>query len=270
MKFDRSKYYYSVLLIAVLFVFQSCATTGPGGKKSLILISSTQEISIGQSLNKELEQSEKWLEDAEWQAYINELGQKIVAVSDRKDIDYKFAVIDSDQINAFAAPGGFVYFYTGLIKKMDNEAELVAVVAHEISHIVGRHSVKRLQSVIGLSVVLDLALGEKSDQTKALAGTALGIAMSGYSRSNEHEADDFGLTYMVRAGWHPDGMVTMFEKLRAMSNNENASFFEMLASSHPQPVDRISSTRERIQRIQPLSPNLTLNTQKFINLKNRL
>jgi predicted Zn-dependent protease len=270
MRCDRSKYYFPILLIAALFAFQSCATTGPGGKKSLILISSNQEISIGQGLNQELQQSEKWLDDPDWQAYINELGQKIVAVSDRKDIEYKFAVIESDQINAFAAPGGYLYFYTGLIKRMDNEAELVAVVAHEISHVVARHSVKRLQSVMGISLVMDLALGEKSDQTKALAGTALGVVMSGYSRSNEHEADDFGLTYMVRAGWDPDGMITMFEKLRAMSNDDNAGFFEMLASSHPQASDRISSTRERVQRLQPLSPNLTLNTQKFTNLKGRL
>ncbi|MEE9443367.1 MAG: M48 family metallopeptidase [candidate division Zixibacteria bacterium] len=270
MKFDHSRYYLPVFLIIVLFAFQSCATTGPGGRKSFILISSSQEVSIGQGLNQELQQSEKWLNDADWQAYFNELGQKIVAVSDRKDIEYKFAVIESDQINAFAAPGGFVYFYTGLIKKMDNEAELAAVMAHEISHVVGRHGVKRLQSVMGLSLVLDLALGKKSDQAKALAGTALGVVMSGYSRSNEHEADDFGLTYMVKAGWHPDGMISMFEKLRAMSNDDNAGFFEMLASSHPQASDRISSTRERIQKLQPLPPNLTLNTQRFIALKSRL
>ncbi|MFH1701384.1 MAG: M48 family metallopeptidase [Candidatus Zixiibacteriota bacterium] len=270
MKLEQSKLLFPILLIIIFLAFQSCATTGPGGKKSLILISSNQEVAIGQELNQELQQSEKWLDDPEWQAYINEMGQKIVAVSDRKDIEYKFAVIESDQINAFAAPGGFVFFYTGLIKKMDNEAELAAVMAHEISHVVGRHSIKSLQSVMGLSLVLDLALGEKSDQTKALAGTALGIVMSGYSRSNEHEADDFGLTYMVRAGWNPDGMLSMFEKLRVMNNDDNAGFFEMLASSHPQTSDRISSTRERIKKLGELPSNLTLNSQKFNNLKNRL
>jgi predicted Zn-dependent protease len=259
---------FIVSLCALVLI--SCATTGPGGKKSLILLSTAQEVSIGQGMDQQLHQTEKILADPEWQAYINELGQRIVQVSDRKDIEYHFAVIESDQINAFAAPGGYVYFYTGLIKKMDTESELVAVMAHEISHVVARHGVKRLQSVMGLSLVLDLALGGKSDQTQQIAGTALGIMMSGYSRSNEHEADDFGLLYMTKAGWHPNGMIGMFEKLQEMHGDHQANLFEMLASSHPQTTDRISATRERMARMGALSPSLRRDSQRFQQLKSRL
>lgn len=260
--------FVSSFLLALLFV--SCATTGPGGQKSLILLSTAQEVSIGQDLDRQVRETEKLLDDPEWKAYINDLGQRIVAVSDRNDLEYKFFVIESDQINAFAAPGGYVYFYTGLIHEMDTEAELAAVMAHEISHVVARHGVKRLQSVLGATMLLDLALGEKSDETKAITGVALGVIMSGYSRSQEHEADDFGLIYMTRAGWHPDGMIGMFEKLKAMHGKERAGFFEMLASSHPQTSDRIGSTRERIARYGPFDPSLVKDSPRFQSLKRRL
>ena len=266
----KTQFKYIATIAVSALILLSCATTGPGGKKSLILISDAQEVAIGQEMNQQLQEQERVLADPQWQAYITELGQRIVAVSDRKDLEYHFAVIESDQINAFAAPGGYVYFYSALIKKMDNEAELAAVMAHEISHVVARHSVKRLQSVMGLSIVLDLALGNKSDQTQQLAGAALGVVMSGYSRSNEHEADDFGLTYMTRAGWDPKGMIGMFEKLQAMEGDHQANFFEMLASSHPQTSDRIASTRDRIAQMGTLPANLQLDSQKFQQMKNRL
>ncbi len=265
------KLHSSIIAVSLCaLVLISCATTGPGGKRSLILLSSTQEVSIGQGMDQQLRQTEKLLNDPEWQAYISELGQRIVRVSDRNDIEYHFAVIESDQINAFAAPGGYVYFYTGLIKKMDTESELAAVMAHEISHVVARHSVKRIQSVMGLSLVLNMALGEKSDQTKQIASAALGVVMSGYSRSNEHEADDYGLLYMTRAGWHPSGMIGMFEKLQAMQGDHRAGLFEMLASSHPQTSDRISATNERISLMGGLSTSLQRDTRTFQRLKSRL
>ncbi|MCK5127762.1 MAG: M48 family metalloprotease [candidate division Zixibacteria bacterium] len=257
-----------IFICAVILL--SCATTGPGGKKSFIFISNAQEVSIGRELDQQVRSTEKILDDLQWQAYITELGDRIVAVSDRKDIQYHFTVVESDQINAFAAPGGYVFVYTGLIKKMDNESELVSVMAHEISHIVARHGVKRLQSVLGLSLVLKLALGDKSDQTQQVAGAALGIMMSGYSRSNEHEADEFGLIYMTQAGWHPDGMIGMFEKLHAMEGDHQASMFEMLASSHPQTSDRIESTHQRVINLRIKTAGLSKDSNRFQQLLGRL
>jgi predicted Zn-dependent protease len=259
------------LFLAIFaFLFGSCATTGPGGKTSLILISTDQEISIGQSLDQQLRESETVFADARWQDYINDLGQRIVAVSDRSDLPFHFAVIESDQINAFAAPGGYVYFYTGLIREMDQESELAAVMAHEISHVVGRHSVKQLQNVMGLSVLLDLAFGSSSEDTQAIAGTALGIVMSGYSRSQENEADEYGTLYMSRAGWHPQGMVSMFQKLQEMSGHRQMNFFEMLASTHPSTDSRIDATRQQISGMSPLSTSLKMDDPKFQEMKKRL
>ena len=135
------------IFIFVLFAFLiSCATTGPGGNKSLIIIPTSQEVAIGEGMAQQVEEQEKVLPDVAWQNYVTEIGTKIVSVCDRKDIEYHFTVIESDVANAFAAPGGYVYFYTGLLRSMDNEAELAAVMAHEISHVVARHGIKRLQA----------------------------------------------------------------------------------------------------------------------------
>jgi len=135
-----------ILLVLLLCMVVACATTGPGGKKDLIIISDSQEISLGSEFDQQVRQENKILDNQQWQDYFNEMGQKIVAVSDRKDIEYHFTVIESDDLNAFATPGGYVYIYTGLLKLMQSEAELAAVTAHEISHVVARHGVKNLQS----------------------------------------------------------------------------------------------------------------------------
>jgi len=258
------------ILLAAMLMVVSCATTGPGGKKSIIMISTDQEISIGRQMDQQLRETEKILNDPLWQNYINELGQKIVAVSDRRDLQFQFAVIESDQINAFAAPGGYVYFYTGLINEMNQESELVAVMAHEISHVVARHSIKRLQSIMGLSIVLDLALGGSSDNTKALAWTALGIAMSGYSRAHETEADNYGTLYMTRAGWHPQGMVAMFGRLQELSGHRQMDLFEMLASTHPATENRIAATKIQISEMGNLDTKLKKDTPRFQDMKKRL
>jgi len=272
MRSGRSRSVYFLLLgIISLFLISGCATTGPGGKKSLILVSTAQEVSIGQSLDEELRQTEKTLADTAWQNYISAMGNKIVSVSDRSDLEFHFTVIESDQVNAFATPGGYVYFYTGLLHELDNESELAAVMAHEISHVVGRHGVKRLQTIMGASVLLDLALGEKSETTKSLATAATGILMQGYSRDQEREADEFGIIYASRAGWHPNGFVGMFEKLKVLSGGEgDMSFFEMLSASHPPLNERIDNVQSQIKGMKPLPNNLVSDSRQFQSLKKRL
>lgn len=264
--------YLSGALVSFILIaqFLSCATTGPGGKKSLILISSEQESSIGRQIDTELRQTEKVLPDTLWQSYISSIGNRLVAVSDRKDIEYHFAVIESDQVNAFATPGGYIYFYTGLIREMDSEAELAAVMAHEMSHVVGRHGIKRLQSVMGLQIVLDLAVGRSSETTKGLVGAALGVILAGYSRSQEAEADEFGIAYMTQAGWNPQGAVTMFEKLAKMSGGQEQGFFEQLSSSHPETQSRISAAKKQVAGISSAQTKLVLDTRKYQEMKKRL
>ena len=265
----RTKLIFPIICI-VLFLL-GCATTGPGGKTSLILIPEGQEIAIGAGMAEEVQKTEKILNDPEWQAYINEVGQKLVAVCDRKDIEYHFAVIESDQINAFAAPGGFIYFYTGLLKEMDNEAEFASVMAHEISHVVGRHSIKRLQAAMGVTLAYQIAFGEEgaSEAINTAVGLGMGLTFASYSRSNERESDEYGINYLVKAGYNPTGAVTMFEKLAALGGG-GQSIFEALSSSHPDSQERIRDAQQRVAAMQPLSPNLTFGTTRYQGMKARL
>ena len=148
--------------IVLLILFSlSCVTTGPGGKTDLILISSAEEVEIGQQVATEVESKEKLLSNATIQNYVNGVGQSIAKICDRTDIEYKFKVIDKDEINAFACPGGYIYVYSGLLETLDNEAQLAAILSHEVSHLVARHSMKKLQNIYGYAILAEIALGEK-------------------------------------------------------------------------------------------------------------
>ncbi|MEW5797026.1 MAG: M48 family metallopeptidase [Candidatus Zixiibacteriota bacterium] len=255
-------------LIAVALSL-SCVTTGPGGKTSLVIIPTDQEVALGQAMAQEIAATEKEYPDPQWQVYLTEVGQRLVAICDRKDIKYKFTVIESDQINAFAAPGGYIYFYTGLLGLMDNEAELAAVMAHELSHVVARHGAKRLQTAMGAALAYELVMGDtKSETFKTAVGIGMSLLFADYSRDAEREADDFGLTYMIRAGYDPGAMETMFEKLAASGSPSNA--FERLVSTHPEAQERIRNTKTAVARKKPLPPNLTLGREKYQQMKSRL
>lgn len=259
-------------LLALSILTLSCATTGPGGKQSLIIIPTSQEVAIGQGMAEQVEKEEKILADTVWQNYLNDVGQKIAAVSDRKDIKYYFKVIESDQINAFAAPGGYIYFYTGLLREMDNEGEMAAVMAHEISHVVGRHSIKRLQTALGVATAYQLVFGEDgtSDVLNVAIGVGMNLLMADYSRDNEREADQYGIHYMVKAGYDPQGAIGMFEKLAALGGGGEYSVFEKLASSHPETQERIRNAKTQIASMQPLPTGLTLGQTRYEQMLKRL
>ena len=239
-----------LLLVPILLIFViSCATTGPGGKKSLILIPTETEVELGKDVVKEVESTEKVLTNQEVQNYVNKVGRKVAKVCDRKDVTYSFKVLDSEEINAFACPGGFIYIYKGLMKQMDNEAQLAAVLAHEVGHIVARHSIKRLQAIYGYSIVMEVALGEKMGQTaRQMVDAAAGVILLGYGRENEYEADEYGILYAKKAGYNPKGMVQVFEKFKKMEGRR-PSTFEKLLMSHPPASDRINNGNKEIQKI---------------------
>jgi predicted Zn-dependent protease len=259
------------MLIALALVagLLGCVTTGPGGKTSLVLISTPQEVALGAAMAEEIAASEKVLPDQAWQAYLNEVGQKIVAVCDRKDIEYRFTVIESDQFNAFAAPGGYVYFYTGLLRTMDNEAEMAAVMAHEISHVVARHGSKRLQATMGAAMAAQLVLGDNSSEVfQTAVGVGMNLLFAGYSRDAEREADAYGMEYMVRAGYDPRAMETMFLKMARQGSESNS--FEQFFSSHPDTQERINNAKQAIQAREPISGSLRLGTERYRQMLGRL
>ncbi len=261
--------YLTTLCIAILLLLVACVTTGPGGKKSFILMSTDQELQIGMGMAEEIAKSEKRLPDETWQRYLNDVGQKIVKVSDRRDIEYHFTVIESDEMNAFATPGGYVYFYTGLLKSIANEGEMAAVMAHEISHVVARHGVKRVQTAMGAAMALQLIAGEGgSELMNAAINVGMGLLMAGYSRDAEREADRYGIIYMKAAGYDPNAAITMFEKLAA-AGGSGGGVFESMVSSHPETQERIANARAEITQLGG-GAGLTVNQKKYQDMKARL
>lgn len=254
-----------LILLTVSICLCSCATTGPGGKRSFIIIPTSQEVAIGSGMAEEIGKTEKTFDDLVWQKYLSEVGQRIVSVSDRKDIEYHFTVIESDQINAFAAPGGYVYFYTGLLREMNSEAEMAAVMAHEISHVVARHGIKRVQSAMGVQLAYTLIFGGDDAGEAVNAGIVLGmgLAFAGYSRDAEREADQYGIHYMVKAGYDPAGAVAMFETLGRLGGERSGNVFEKLSSSHPESQERAANAKDQISKLQPLPANLSLGRDKY-------
>jgi len=257
------------LTIGALLV-AGCVTTGPGGQKSFVVISTDQEVSMGKEMDAELKTQEKLLADSAWQKYLAGIGRRIVAVSDRRDLEYEFNVIESDQINAFAAPGGFVYFYTGILSEIDNEAQVAAVMAHEISHVVARHGIKKLQTVLGLSVLLQIALGDAGQLTQQAVGVVLGLAINGYGRSMELEADRYGVDYMARAGYNPRGAVEMFQKLADLSGGGQQGVFEKISSTHPETAERVAKINEQIGAMPPSTNSLPLYPERYLQMRTRL
>lgn len=260
-----------ILVIMVIFLLLfNCATTGPGGKKSLILISTSDEVSIGQSMSKEVESQNKVITDPEVENYINSLGQKLAGLSDRTDLQYHFKVLDSKEINAFACPGGYIYVYSGLLKTIDNEAQLAGVMAHEIGHVVARHSVRRLQQVLGIQVLLSIALGQSSEITQQAVNTGVSVILQGYSRDNEYEADYDGTLYMTKAGYNPEGMIQLFQKFVAMEQGKNTTALDKLFESHPPSADRITRVQEEIKSFNLGDKPLNFGQEDYQKIKSRI
>jgi len=238
----------------------------------LIMIPTNQEVSIGAGMSEEVAKTEKILPDTVWQNYLNEVGQKIVAVCDRKDIKYHYTVIESDQVNAFAAPGGYIYFYTGLLREIKSESEMAAVLAHETSHVVARHSIRRIQSAMGVALAADLVFGGKNPgkAVDAAIGIGMGLIFAGYSRDNEREADKFGIYYMVKAGYNPNGAIGMFETLARIGGSGSSDVFEKLSRSHPETQERITNAKQQISEMGTLPPGLIDEEARFQIMLKRL
>lgn len=175
-------------------------------------------------------------------AHVNRILGTLLKAGDlryAKEFPWKVRIIDSDVLNAFAAPGGYMYFYTGLIKFLDNEAQFAGVMAHEMAHADRRHSTQMLTREYGFSLLLSMALGENPSQLKQIAAElAMGLGNLKYSRTNEYEADEYGVKYLYGTGYHAREMAGFFEKL------DNSDRTPEFLSTHPSPENRIEKIEE--------------------------
>lgn len=230
-----------------------CKTTNSTVEKTTevaanVLLPPSEENKLGAQLSAEAEKELKMHPDAAVQSYVAGLGQKIAAAAKGRTpegITYTFKVVDDPEtVNAFAMPGGYVYVYSGLLLKAESEAEVIGVLGHEVAHVTERHVAERLVAAYGLQSLLSMALGENPGQiTQIVAGVAAQGYLLKYGRNQESESDRVGLSFVLRAGYNPDGMVSFFQKLNA-SGGSPPTFL----SSHPNPGDRAATLRSLIKQ----------------------
>jgi predicted Zn-dependent protease len=233
--------------------------------------STEKEVRLGRELAAEVDREAKFIEDPMITEYINRVGQNIVLHSDAK-IAFTIKVIDSDEVNAFALPGGFFYINKGLILTADNEAELVGVMAHEIGHVAARHAVENQTKVslleygaIAASIFLGGIPGMIYQNT---ANLGLMGAFMKFSRGAEEEADRLGVQYMYAAGYDPNAMATMFEKLEA-KNKKKPGLISRAFASHPAPADRRAAVLALAARF-PERDEYVISSSEFQKVKARL
>jgi predicted Zn-dependent protease len=233
--------------------------------------STEKEVRMGREAAAEVDRQAKFVDDPLITEYVNRVGQNIVLHSDAK-VPFTIKVIDSDEVNAFALPGGFFYVNKGLILAADNEAELAGVMAHEIAHVAARHAVENQTkaslleyAALGGSIFLGGIPGMIYQNTAGIG--LLGIFMK-FSRGAEEEADRLGVQYMYAAGYDPGAMATMFEKLEA-KNKKKPGLISRAFSTHPAPPDRRASALALAARF-PEHEEYVISSSEFQRVKNRL
>lgn len=234
--------------LALAFVALMALSCGSGGG-DFNLISVEEEWQLGQQLAQDIARQVPLNNDPVVNQYINQMGQRIVATTSMANLPWNFHVVNNNEINAFAIPGGHVYIHTGLINSASNASEVAGVMAHEIAHVLARHSTEQISRQYGLSVLAGLVLGQNPGMLQQLAAQIVaGGALARFSRAAEEEADTLGLQAMNEAGYNPRGMVTMFQKLMA-NRRGSPGAVERFFSTHPLTEDRIRATERRIQSL---------------------
>lgn len=238
--------------------------------KGVNFYSIEKEQQLGQQFAKELESQSRVLTDPVVTEYVNRLGQQLVRHSDAQ-VPFVIKVLDSDEINAFALPGGYFYVNSGLILAADNEAELAGVMAHEIAHVAARHATKNAtKSQIWNLVSLPMIFvgGPAGMIVRQVASLAVPMTFLKFSRDAEREADLLGLEYQYAAGYDPSALVDFFEKLEARHKKQN--FIGKAFATHPMNEDRIRRAQKEIASMLPERDQYIITTSEFNEVKGRL
>lgn len=242
------------LILTILTVFLSgCATyyNPVTGKQEQTIYTEKDEIDMGIALDKKISSEFKIVDNPDkiFNGF-TAVCSKIAVNNDRNHLPYKFKVIEKDEVNAFSIPGGFVYVYTGLLKRIDSPDELACIIGHEIAHICNRDAVHRIEKQILYSIPASILFG--SGRQKAIqqaVDTVFTLSMLKYSREQEIKADTQGITYAFNAGYNPEGMIWFFKKMEELEKKQPTLKLTFL-SDHPDTQQRIKNAQEVISRLK--------------------
>ena len=245
--------------IATFFLFNSCARNPVTGKRQVVLMSEEQEIAMGKEADPQIVAQYGLYNDKNLQEFITQKGKAMAAISHRPNLNYEFKIVDSDVLNAFAIPGGYVYFTRGIMAHFNNEAEFAGVLGHEIGHVAARHSVaQQRNSILGqLGLIAGMVIAPELAQFGEAASQGLGLLLLKFGRDAERESDELGVEYSSKIGYDAHEMADFFNTLQRSSEASGANELPDFLSTHPNPGDR----------------NITVNKlatqwQKKLNLKN--
>ena len=239
--------------------------------KGVNFYSLEKEIALGKQMAQEVEREAKLVNDPIVSEYVNRVGQNLVRNSDAK-VPFTIKVVDSEEVNAFALPGGFFFVNSGLVLKADNEAELAGVMAHEIAHVAARHGTRQATrgEIANYATLPLIFMGGWAGY--AIQGAASAIVPLGFlkfSRGFEAEADQLGLQYLFKSGYDPTAFVDFFEKIETLERTKPGALSKVF-STHPMTEDRIKAAQLNIQQNLGSRPEYVLNTSEFMDVKARL
>ena len=232
-----------------------------------------KEIALGKRMAQEVERQAKMVDDPIIAEYVNRVGQNLVRNSDAK-VPFTIKVLDSEEVNAFALPGGFFFVNSGLILKADSESELAGVMAHEIAHVAARHGTRQatrgeLAEIGMIAASIAIPYTWTGYAVRQGMGLAIPVGFLAFTRGMEKEADFLGLQYMYKAGYDPTSFVDFFEKIQTMEKRKPGSIAKVF-STHPMTDDRIQASQKEIQQILVAKPEYLVNTSEFNDVKARL
>jgi predicted Zn-dependent protease len=239
--------------------------------KGLNWYSLEKEIAIGKGLAQQVERQAKLIDDPVISEYVNRVGQNLVRNSDAK-VPFTIKVIDTEEVNAFALPGGFFFVNSGLILKADTEAELAGVMAHEIAHVAARHGTRQATrgQVAQLATIPLIFMGGWAGYgVRQAASVLLPVGFLQFSRAFESEADMLGLQYMYKTGYDPEAFVDFFEKIESLERKKPGTMAKVF-STHPPTDDRIIAAQKNIQELLKARPEYVVTTSEFNDVKGRL
>lgn len=247
----------------VLALLSGCAVNPLTGQEELMFFSEDKDVRLGEKYAPEIEHALGGrIEDENLQDYVNRVGQRIARFCHRPDIAYHFTAVDETQVNAFAVPGGYIFITKGLLEKLDCEAQMAAILGHEIGHVVARDTMAALSRQIGMTALLGAAASVGgSGSGDLMAGTAFisGVLSLQYSRDDEKAADMVGMAYIIQAGYDPQAAVDTMRILAELQTVRPVEFF----STHPNPQNRVAYLEERIERRYGMIGELKMGREEY-------
>ena len=247
-----SKTVVRAIVVALMVWAVSCVLNPVTGKRELMLLSTADELAMGQQTDPQVLQTFGKYEDADLSRYVTALGKKLGALSHQPNLYYSVKVLDSPVVNAFAVPGGFVYLTRGILAYLNDEAELAGVVAHEIGHIAARHTAQQYSraQVAQLGLGLGAMVSKTFSKYAGVAQFGVGMLFLSFSRDDERQADALGVEYSSKAGYDANHMANLFVSLERLNPGEAQGGLPGWFSTHPNPPDRIAAIKRDTQAWQ--------------------